>query len=834
MDDAVTFHQTEKKNINLYIKFMNKWKDFAETCLNRKKQLRHYVAYIANSKVLNAFQKWKDVNRCFGVMSNATKRLLKNKLFTGFNTWKRNHIKVRKLDGTLRQIRKLHHRTCFHLLARWKAYCRLLVLQRMILRSVMLTGNKRNQCRTQESFIIWKTMLKEAHMLDHKACYLLSRRKDSTARGVLTAWHQECVRRQIYRKNREKVVYSISQTLPVVRDLYDVLFSADSAEESVAMSTLALERILPGYQAEVYVMVSNTMLRASVPLKRSVSGISSRFSSHLFDRETQHLGTSPMYMDIPSSPIYPPMRCNLPSPPPSSPSFQSHVLPPSNGQPTPSPWTTDRSPVKGNGSGGGSGGDLFHTPYEQRYQAHEDNSNAEIVSVIVGRGNIGVCAKTGSYRVNRYVTSSTQSPDKHKQQSEAQRGETRKSVDDDVVSIVVPLISSGCIVGVLQLTPLRSAGTGTGSGEEPRPDSPVAFRYPSTSAMTFSYPFPNPPPHQSSFGAYSLPHSTSQSISQSETQTHSPAFNSSRFFKTAVAPIPPPQFTELVNMCMDVHISDVSTIAQLCIVVGTLSDSLRMYINGSTKKADFMTAAVAEKEQLESYIAQLHGEVATFEESIDKSSKRIEHLEKSRLKYFNESKSFRDKADAADKYNEALTQELGMCRDKLDKYESKKVSEDVVMQKLHRSLTKASIEVFGTPAATSSSHSGGHNDPGVDGSGGDFLRLSTSGYEVNGASFTGTQSNRQGMLQSQQSTQSHHSARNSPPQVSGQDEHMMRVTTNTPSSRFGYAQPPATLNTQTTFDTSSQFSPNSHPSMGIGMGPAAPSRGFQHSPSPFR
>jgi hypothetical protein len=159
-----------------------------------------------------------------------------------------------------------------------------------------------------------------------------------------------------------------------------------------------------------------------------------------------------------------------------------------------------------------------------------------------------------------------------------------------------------------------------------------------------------------------------------------------------------------------------------------------MHIDGNVKKTEYMTAALAEKEQLESYITQLHGEVATFEESIDKSSKRIDHLEKSRLKYFNECKTFKERAESYEKNYEGLTETLSVYKEKLDKYEDKKRSEGVVMEKLHQSLTKATLEVFGTPAASSGhvNESGPLNYSGGGGGGGGdrYVPMNNSDYDM--------------------------------------------------------------------------------------------------------
>lgn len=777
MDDEVTFHQTENVKINMYIKFMNKWKDYVCSSLRRKTDLRRYIAYIANSKVLVAFQKWKHVNKCMAILANTLTKWVRVKMFAAFNSWKRIHAKIRKLDGTIRHFQKWQRHSMIELCRRWRSYCRFLKVQRVVLRSVMLTGNKRMSSRTHRAFFMWKDKFKSARILEHKEAYLTGRATARRMFACFSLWQKNHEMRADYRKNREKIVYSVSQSLPVVRDLYDVLFSANSVEESISMSTQALEKILPHFQVEIYVMVSNTMLRASVPLHHSSNGTTSRFSSQLFDQGDRR--SSPM--NIPPSPIYDQTRSDLSSP-------QGHVL--SSSQ---TPWSTDKTPVAN-----GRGGNLFHTPFEQRHQNHEQDSNAEVVSVIVGRGNVGTCAKTGSYQVNRHVTSSTTFPDNQKQHFDA----SLNSAHDDIASIVVPLISSGCIVGVLQLTPLRRQNPMKNSCEL-RPNSPVAFPYPSTAAaaMSFSYPFPNPAPHQASFGSYSLPQE-SMTVSRSPSTSHS-----SRFFKQSVAPLPPPQFTELVNMCMDVHISDISTVSQLCIVVGTLSDSLRMFIDGNVKKTDFTAEAMAEKEQLETYIAQLHGEVSNFEETVEKSTKRIEHLEKSRLKYFNESKTFKEKVEEYEKENEGLTEELSRCKSKLDKYLNKKRSEGVVMEKLHRSLSKATIEVFGTPAVSGESY---NNDTDLsnynsgDGAGMSMRDLgdrSNSFQRTSSANFdTGTNPNNSWV----ENTNGRRSMEDIGFASRGDMHH---INTNTPSSRFG--PPPAanTMNTATTHDSASNFSP---------------------------
>lgn len=298
-----------------------------------------------------------------------------------------------------------------------------------------------------------------------------------------------------------------------------------------------------------------------------------------------------------------------------------------------------------------------------------------------------------------------------------------------------------------------------------------------------------------------------------------PTLNMSRFLKSAVAPLPHPQFTELVNMCMDVKISDIGTITQLCIVVGTLADTVRKSIEGSVQKADYMAIALAEKDQLESYISQLHGEVATFEESIEKSAKRIDHLEKSRMKYFNECKALKEKAEGHEKNFEGLTETLNVYRQKLDKYEDKKRSEGVVLDKLHQSLTQATIEVFGTPASSSNittttdigpgnysttsgvdggiggyrsgSHGpGGRDGRKVDGDSGGYEHIDSSYHLPNSSS-------RDTFLRKNLEDSTHLT-------TSGDEQIRINTSMSAPNILHGSLPPP----TNTTYDTSSLFSPN--------------------------
>jgi len=780
MDNEVLYHRSETDKLNIYIKYWNKWKDYMNDCFQNKNKMRQYIAYIANSKTLVAFQKWKLVNKWGRMVASTVKKWLRVKTYAAFMSWKRKNIQSRKLEGAMRHLLKWQRYSLIDMCRRWRTYLRRLKLQRIVLKSVLLTSNKRMVTRAGQAFGLWKKQAKGAQLLDHKGSFLAGRVRDRRCKTCFTHWQNLCVKRQMYRQHREKMVYGVSQSLPVVRDLYDVLFSADSVEESIGMSTLALEKILPEYEAEIYVMVSNTMLRASVPLQKSASGTSSRFTSKLFDRDTR-----PSPMDIPSSPIYDQTRSDLSSP-------QGHVLPASQ-----TPWSTDKSTARGQGE------HLFHTPFEQRHQSNEKGDNAEIVSVIVGRGNVGACAKSGSYQVNRRVTSSTSFPDRQRRNSFDDHGGEGVN-NDDIVSIVVPLISSGCIVGVVQFTPHRVKSNVPKGLDTSRPNSPVSVPYPSTAAaaMSFSYPFPNPAPHQASFGSYSIPND-SVTLSRSPYNAHS-----SRFLKTSVAPLPPPQFTELVNMCMDVHISDVSTVSQLCIVVGTLSDSLRLFIDGNIKKTDYIATAAADKEQMEKYIAQLHGEVSAFEESVDKSTKRIEHLEKSRLKYFNESKAFKEKAEAYEKDNEGLTKELGKCKDKLNKYLDKKRSEGVVMNKLHRSLSQATIEVFGTPAATGDHNESSNIDMGGTGTSGGMNVRDLDGRSNSLQRMGSTLGDTQLLSSSQNWNESGRRSLEDSRFVNSSSGNMhINTGSLTPLSRIG-AHPPPTVNTMNTATThDSNYSP---------------------------
>ena len=94
------------------------------------------------------------------------------------------------------------------------------------------------------------------------------------------------------------------------------------------------------------------------------------------------------------------------------------------------------------------------------------------------------------------------------------------------------------------------------------PNAPVPFPYPSAlSSSGVSYPFlPSGTSHKSSDDTYCQHPSVLQEGSALSNS------HISHLLKPPSLPLPPPQFTELVNMCIDIQISDISVISQLCVV----------------------------------------------------------------------------------------------------------------------------------------------------------------------------------------------------------------------------------------------------------------------------
>ena len=750
MRNEVCFHQQERENMNLKLSYWNIWKSFVKDSLRQKRKMYECAATLANYKMAISFRKWKVINTCTNTLLLASQRLKNVKKLMGFMRWKQIHDNLRQEDNALSHRRKCQLRLKSDLMRRWQLYCHFLKIQRSLFRSLLVTCEKRFRAIIQLSFLRWKAMMKDWQTLDLKSCYVEQHTRQRRLQKTFTQWFYRANVKQSARKYRETVVYGVSHSLPVVKDVYDTVLASDDIDKTVELATLAIERILPQFNAEIYVMVSNTMLRASVPLKNSVNGISSRFASNLFDKETR-----PSPINFQSSPIMQQIRSEMGSPRSQSLSH-IHDLPLSSGGNN-APWTEEKP----------RGGKLFHTPYDQRL--FQDDDNTEIVSVIVGRGNVGKCAKTGTYQVYREISSSSFAIDQSNRTT---------SVSNDVVCAVVPLISSGSIVGVLQLTPCQvRMPSDSNQGSE----SPVMFKYPSlaSTGVALSYPFPNLSQQPSM-------RSNTREISRSLSDTTLP---SAHVLHKPGSPLPPPQFTELVNMCLDMKFTEINTISELCIVVGSLSDALRVFIDGNVKKTDYLETAAAEKEKLETYIAQLHGEVATFEKSVDESTKRIQHLEKSRLKYFNEFKAFKEKAESLEQNFDEVSENLKACQEKLHKYESKERTEDVVMKKLHRSLTKASIEVFGTPAELDddvnamTNHSLANETKLHDESRNNLSHQLSSTFPGGG------DTNRDGL------------------DMGARDFYGQRgieVNTSTPSTHVGMN----TLNTLTTFDSSSRFSPS--------------------------
>ena len=160
MDNEVTFYQGVSSNVNMSIVFMNKWKDYVMQCVRRKKKLHQCVVSFAYCKVFIAFQKWKCDVHCVLTLLRATSKLSKAKICVGFSHWKRTHGRVKKLDGVMRHLHKWQQHTTRGLLRTWVAYRRVLHQQRRILRSILLTRDKRAQAKVQLAFIRWVTMFK--------------------------------------------------------------------------------------------------------------------------------------------------------------------------------------------------------------------------------------------------------------------------------------------------------------------------------------------------------------------------------------------------------------------------------------------------------------------------------------------------------------------------------------------------------------------------------------------------------------------------------------------------------------------------------------------------
>jgi hypothetical protein len=421
---------------------------------------------------------------------------------------------------------------CFRykLAAAWRKWCFVCVHSRRrfkLLKSVCLACIRSKMATLTMAFRQWKTTSKAQEMYSKmstkQATWLRSMLMNRDLQRVFSEW-----RRVTYRDVRRvgaPSVASVVETMPTAGLLYNMFNNKrHTVDDIVLEANRAVRQFLPDFLPEVYVMQSPNMLRA-------------------VGLQSQQYG---MHQNM--SPINPTEKDTF--------TTTEEFLGSSYGRFT--PFRND---------GIGSSQPYLNSPAGRFNQPDAgDFMSGGVLSVIVGRGPVGICAKTGEYRVFRENASTYN-------QMEGDQGQ--------VVLIVIPLISNRQVIGVLQLssTDMRHMDTGM-------LDSGVILGSPST---------------------HNSPSRAGMHISNTS-----------------------PFHVQIYKMCLEVGI-DLSTALKLSVVVSALSQSIELYHNS-----------------VESRLAEDHHE-ATKESEVndiiaekDKALSRIDHLERSRLRHFKQSRKLRE------------------------------------------------------------------------------------------------------------------------------------------------------------------------------------------------
>ena len=323
---------------------------------------------------------------------------------------------------------------------------------------------------------------------------------------------------------------SVTESIPTAGLLYN-LFSnrRHTLDDVVIEAGRALSRVLPSFSAEIYVMHSPGMLRAVLPFGQ-------------YDSRSRP--SSPRNHDVNS--------------------MADH-----GGE-----TITTTEEFLGHSYGRYGGGVDFNATYPQhlspigRFQGPGPGEfSSGVLSVIVGRGPVGVCAKTGQYRVVRSV------PSVYDQLENGQ----------GAVSLVVfPLIYNFRLVGVLQLTSRVSQHV-----DEAMLNSTLHLGSPSPTITS--------------------PNRVSMQLAQAE-----------------------PMHTQLHKMCVELGI-DLSTALKVSVVVTALSHSIDLYDNSAEARLQEEQLETTKERDVEELIAEK-----------DKALGRVEHLERSRLRHFKQSRKLRE------------------------------------------------------------------------------------------------------------------------------------------------------------------------------------------------
>mmetsp|Transcript_487 Transcript_487/g.887 ORF Transcript_487/g.887 Transcript_487/m.887 type:complete len:1559 (+) Transcript_487:67-4743(+) len=374
-------------------------------------------------------------------------------------------------------------------------------------------------------------------------------------RTVFTEWRRVTFRD--IRRHGATSLSSVMDAMPLAGMMYSIFAGRSHYVDDLLLeATRAIQATLPSFTPEVYVLQSPSLLRALVPLDSYGSMFSGRGPGGSYENESIQI-SSPLSRGSPYQ-----YKLHPRSPSVTYKSVNSDIVP----------------------------------------------SSVGTVTVIVGRGVVGSCAKTAEFSVSR------------------QAG--LNSYDDSIASAVLPLIWGGRLYGVLQLTGAANISMGVGSSVEAASN-----------------------------------HSSSQ-------------LNAFAGWTVQDAP---PMVSQLYEMCVDIGV-DLATAIQMGVVISALAQSIASFAEGTRDR-------IEENERIESIEKQWKG----AEEAKEKAFERIEHLERSRLRHFKQSRKLKE--EAVIWRNRCLEMKQSL-EDYMTRAESFEAYNREVEQ-LHHSMRQATLEIFG-------------------------------------------------------------------------------------------------------------------------------------------
>lgn len=411
----------------------------------------------------------------------------------------------------------------------WRKWCFVCVHSQRklkLLKSVCLACIRSKTASLTIAFRQWRTISKAqelyAKMSSKQATWLRTILMNRDLQRVFSEW-----RRVTYRDVRRvgcPSLASVIGAMPTAGLLYNMFNNKrHTLDDIVLEANRAIRQFLPDFLPEVYVMQSANMLRAVGLPNQTYDSRQNMSPINMTEKETF--------------------------------TTTEEFLGSSYGRFT--PFRTDELGMN----------QSLHSPLGRFNQPEVGDFMTGVISVIVGRGPVGMCAKSGEYGVFR------ENPSTYSQMEGADNG--------PVVLVVIPLVSNRQVVGVLQLSSADVRHMNTGL-------------FDSGLVMGGQSPLKSP-----SRGNIHMPNAS-------------------------------PFHVQIYKMCLEVGI-DLSTALKLSVVVSALSHSILLYHNS-----------------IESRLAEDHREVSKENEmneivaEKDKALSRIEHLERSRLRHFKQSRKLRE------------------------------------------------------------------------------------------------------------------------------------------------------------------------------------------------